>query len=166
MTLAVPVGKRFKITNRAWEQVKVSVNKRGFRSQTGPNIDFALDGDNSDWYNDADAFDYDYDVEYIMTPTGLERVKGQLSNDESEDPEALKNRLDELKRESEKIENDLKKTWEQKQKEADEIKKQLDKKGDTIKRNSTKNEATVSDTVKAIAFGFDAIKLLVSRFQS
>ena len=72
------------------EQVKVSVNKRGFRSQTGPNIDFALDGDNSDWYNDSDAFDYDYDVEYIMTPTGLERVKGQPSNDESEDPETLK----------------------------------------------------------------------------
>ena len=166
MTLAVPVGKRFKITNRAWEQVKVSVNKRGFRSQTGPNIDFALDGDNSDWYNDADAFDYDYDVEYIMTPTGLERVKGQSIDDDSEDPEVLKNRLEELKRESEKIENDLKKTWEQKQKEADDIKKQLDKKADTIKRNSTKNEATVSDTVKAIAFGFDAIKLLISRFQS
>lgn len=166
MTLAVPVGKRFKITNRAWEQVKLSVNKRGFRSQTGPDIDFPFDGDNSDWYNDADAFDYDYDVEYIMTPTGLERVGGVRESNDSEDPEALKNRLEELKRESEKIENDLKKTWEQKQKEADDIKRQLDKSKDTIKRNSTKNEATVSDTVKAIAFGFDAIKLLVSRFQS
>ena len=167
MTLAVPVGKRFKITNRAWEQVKVSVDKKGFRSQTGPNIDFAFDDDNSNWYNDGDAFEYDYDVEYIMTPTGLERVDGiKDSGDNKEDPEALKNRLEELKRESEQIENDLKKTWEQKQKEADEIKKQLDKKGDTIKRNSTKNESTVSDTVKAIAFGFDAIKLLLSRFQS
>jgi hypothetical protein len=167
MTLAVPVGKRFKITNRAWEQVKVSVNKKGFRSQTGPNIDFAFDGDNSDWYNDEDAFEYDYDVEYIMTPTGLERVGGiKNPDDNKEDPEALKNRLEELKRESEKIENDLRKTWEQKQKEADDIKKQLDKKGDTIKRNSTKNESTVSDTVKAFAFGFDAIKLLLSRFQS
>jgi phage shock protein PspC (stress-responsive transcriptional regulator) len=167
MTLAVPVGKRFKITNKAWEQVKVSVDKKGFRSQTGPNIDFAFDGDNSNWYNDEDAFDYDYDVEYIMTPTGLERVDGvKASDDDKEDPEALKNRLEELKRESEQIENDLKKTWEQKQKEADEIKKQLDKKGDTLKRNSTKNETTVSDTVKAIAFGFDAIKLLLSRFQS
>ncbi len=167
MTLAVPVGKRFKISNRAWEQVRVSVNKRGFRSQTGPNIDFPFDGDNSNWYNDEDAFDYDYDVEYIMTPTGLERVDGvKASDDDKENPEVLKNRLEELKRESEQIENDLKKTWEQKQKEADDIKKQLDKKGDNLNRNSTKKESSVSDTVKAIAFGFDAIKLLVSRFQS
>lgn len=166
MTLAVPVGKRFKITNRAWEQVKVSVNKKGFRSQTGPNIDFAFDDDNSNWYNDADAFDYDYDVEYIMTPTGLERVDGERESNDSENPEQLKSRLEELKRESEKIENDLKKTWEQKQKEADDIKKQLDKTKDTLKRNSTKAVSGVSDTLKAIAVGFDAIKLVVSRFQS
>ena len=101
-----------------------------------------------------------------MTPTGLQRVKGQPSDDDSEDPEQLKSRLEELKRESEKIENDLKKTWEQKQKEADDIKKQLDKKGDNLNRNSTKKESSVSDTVKAIAFGFDAIKLFLSRFQS
>jgi predicted nuclease with TOPRIM domain len=102
-----------------------------------------------------------------MTPTGLERVDGvKASDDDKENPELLKNRLEELKRESEQIENDLKKTWEQKQKEADDIKKQLDKKGDNLNRNSTKKESSVSDTVKAIAFGFDAIKLLVSRFQS
>jgi hypothetical protein len=167
MTIAVPVGKRFKISNKAWEQVRLSVDKRGLRSQTGPNIDFPFDGDNSNWYNDEDAFDYDYDVEYIMTPTGLERVDGvKASDDDKENPEELKNRLEELKRESEQIENDLKKTWEQKQKEADDIKKQLDKKGDNLNRNSTKKESSVSDTVNAIAFGFDAIKLLVSRFQS
>ena len=73
---------------------------------------------------------------------------------------------EELKREKEKIENDLKKTWEQKQKEADDIKKQLDKTKDTLKRNSTKAASGVSDTLKAIAVGFDAIKLVVSRFQS
>jgi ElaB/YqjD/DUF883 family membrane-anchored ribosome-binding protein len=167
MTLAVPVGKRFKISNKVWEQVNVSVDKKGFRSQTGPDIDFPFDGDNSNWYNDEDAFDYDYDVEYIMTPTGLERVDGvKASDDDKENPEQLKNRLEELKRLSEQIENDLKKTWEQKQKEADDIKKQLDKKGDNLNRNSTKKESSVSDTVKAIAFGFDAIKLLISRFQS
>jgi molecular chaperone GrpE (heat shock protein) len=102
-----------------------------------------------------------------MTPTGLERVDGvKASNDDKDNPEALKNRLEELKRESEQIEKDLKKTWEQKQKEADNLKKQLDKKGDNLNRNSTKKESSVSDIVKAIAFGFDAIKLLLSRFQS
>ena len=169
MTLAVPVGKRFKITNKGWSQVNVRVNKNGWRSEThsGFIMNDGFDGIVWDRNQDTDAFDYDHDVEYIMTPTGLERVDGiKDSGDNKEDPEALKNRLEELKRESEQIENDLKKTWEQKQKEADEIKKQLDKKGDTIKRNSTKNESTVSDTVKAIAFGFDAIKLLLSRFQS
>jgi hypothetical protein len=169
MTLAVPVGKRFKITNRAWEQVKVSVNKKGWRSETnnGFMINDGFDGDDWDRNVDTESFDYDYDVEYIMTPTGLERVGGvKASEDDKENPEALKNRLEELKRESEQIENDLKKTWEQKQKEADDIKKQLDKKGDNLNRNSTKKESSVSDTVKAFAFGFDAIKLLVSRFQS
>ena len=168
MTLAVPVGKRFKITNKGWAQVNVRVNKKGWRSETnnGFMINDGFDGDDWDRNVDTESFDYDYDVEYIMTPAGLERVDGVKSSDDKEDPEALKNRLEELKRESEKIENDLRKTWEQKQKEADDIKKQLDKKGDTIKRNSTKNESTVSDTVKAFAFGFDAIKLLLSRFQS
>jgi phage shock protein PspC (stress-responsive transcriptional regulator)/tetrahydromethanopterin S-methyltransferase subunit G len=168
MTLAVPVGKRFKITNKGWAQVNVRVNKKGWRSETNSGfiINDGFDGDDWDRNVDTESFDYDYDVEYIMTPTGLEEVGGVKSSDDKDDPEALKNRLEELKRESEQIENDLKKTWEQKQKEADDIKKQLDKKGDNLNRNSTKKESTVSDNVKAIAFGFDAIKLLVSRFQS
>jgi phage shock protein PspC (stress-responsive transcriptional regulator) len=169
MTLAVPVGKRFKITNKGWAQVNVRVNKKVWRSETNSGfiINDGFDGDDWDRNVDTESFDYDHDVEYIMTPTGLERVGGvKDSDDDKDNPEALKNRLEELKRESEQIENDLKKTWEQKQKEADDIKKQLDKKGDNLNRNSTKKESSVSDTVKAFAFGFDAIKLLVSRFQS
>jgi len=169
MTLAVPVGKRFKITNKGWAQVNVRVNKKGWRSETNSGfiINDGFDGDDWERNVDTEAFDYDHDVEYIMTPTGLERVDGvKTSNNDNEDPEQLKSRLEELKREKEKIENDLKKTWEQKQKEADEIKKQLDKTKDTLKRNSTKAVSKVSDTVKTIAAGFDAIRLLVSRFQS
>jgi phage shock protein PspC (stress-responsive transcriptional regulator) len=169
MTLAVPIGKRFKITNKGWAQVNVRVNKKGWRSETNAGfiINDGFDGDDWERELDTEAFDYDHDVEYIMTPTGLERVDGvKTSNDDNEDPEQLKSRLQELKREKEKIENDLKKTWEQKQKEADDIKKQLDKTNDTLKRNSTKTVSKVSDTVKTIAAGFDAIRLLVSRFQS
>lgn len=168
MTLAVPVGKRFKITNKGWAQVNVRINKNGYRSEThsGFIMNDGFDGDDWDRDQDTEAFDYDHDVEYIMTPTGLERVDGVRESNDTEDPEALKSRLEELKREKEKIENDLKKTWEQKQKEADDIKKQLDKTKDTLKRNSTKAASGVSDTLKAIAVGFDAIKLVVSRFQS
>jgi hypothetical protein len=168
MTLAVPVGKRFKITNKGWAQVNVRVNKNGYRSETNSGfiMNDGFDGDDWDRNLDTEAFDYDHDVEYIMTQTGLERVDGVRESNDSEDPEALKNRLDELKREKEKIENNLKKTWEQKQKEADDIKKQLDKTKDTLKRNSTKAASRVPDTLKAIAVGFDAIKLVVSRFQS
>jgi phage shock protein PspC (stress-responsive transcriptional regulator) len=169
MTLAVPVGKRFKITNKGWAQVNVRVNKKGWRSETNSGfiINDGFDGDDWERELDTDAFDYDHDVEYIMTPTGLERVDGvKTSNDDNEDPEQLKSRLQELKREREQIENNLKKTWEQKQKEADDIKKQLDKTNDTLKRNSTKTLSKVSDTVKTITAGFDAIRLLVSRFQS
>jgi phage shock protein PspC (stress-responsive transcriptional regulator) len=168
MTLAVPVGKRFKITNKGWAQVNVRVNKNGYRSETNSGfiMNDGFDGDDWDRNLDTEAFDYDHDVEYIMTQTGLERVDGVRESNDSEDTEALKNRLDELKREKEKIENNLKKTWEQKQKEADDIKKQLDKTKDTLKRNSTKAASRVPDTLKAIAVGFDAIKLVVSRFQS
>jgi len=169
MTLAVPVGKRFKITNKGWAQVNVRVNKKGWRSETNSGfiINDGFDGDDWERELDTEAFDYDHDVEYIMTPTGLERVDGvKTSNNNNEDPEQLKSRLEELKREREQIENDLKKTWEQKQKEADDIKKQLDKTKDTLKRNSTKAVSDVSQTVKTIAAGFDAIRLLVSRFQS
>jgi phage shock protein PspC (stress-responsive transcriptional regulator) len=168
MTLAVPVGKRFKITNKGWAQVNVRVNKNGYRSEThsGFILNDGFDGDDWDRNLDTEAFDYDHDVEYIMTPTGLERVDGVRESNDSEDPEQLKSRLEALKREKEKIENDLKKTWEQKQKEADDIKKQLDKTKDTLKRNSTKAASGVPVTLKAIVVGFDAIKLMVSRFQS
>jgi phage shock protein PspC (stress-responsive transcriptional regulator) len=169
MTLAVPIGKRFKITNKGWAQVNVRVNKKGWRSETNAGfiINDGFDGDDWERELDTEAFDYDHDVEYIMTPTGLERVDGvKTSNGDNEDPEQLKSRLEELKREREQIENNLKKTWEQKQKEADDIKKQLDKTKDTLKRNSTKAVSEVSQTVKTIAAGFDAIRLLVSRFQS
>jgi phage shock protein PspC (stress-responsive transcriptional regulator) len=169
MTLAVPVGKRFKITNKGWAQVNVRINKKGWRSETNSGfiINDGFDGDDWERELDTEAFDYDHDVEYIMTPTGLERVDGvKTSNDDNEGHEQLKSRLQELKREREQIENNLKKTWEQKQKEADDIKKQLDKTNDTLKRNSTKTVSKVSDTVKTIAAGFDAIRLLVSRFQS
>jgi hypothetical protein len=169
MTLAVPVGKRFKITNKGWAQVNVRINKKGWRSETNSGfiINDGFDGDDWESELDTEAFDYDHDVEYIMTPTGLERVDGvKTSNDDNEGHEQLKSRLQELKREREQIENNLKKTWEQKQKEADDIKKQLDKTNDTLKRNSTKTVSKVSDTVKTIAAGFDAIRLLVSRFQS
>jgi len=168
MTLAVPVGKRFKITNKGWAQVNVRVNKNGYRSEThsGFILNDGFDGDDWDRNLDTEAFDYDHDVEYIMTPTGLERVDGVRESNDSEDPEQLKSRLEALKREKEKIENDLKKTWEQKQKEADDIKKQLDKTKDTLKRNSIKAASGVPGTLKAIVVGFDAIKLMVSRFQS
>lgn len=63
ITIAVPVGKRIKIDrNTGWN------NNGGFH--------FGSDFDNYDWRNNSDDYDYDWDqnVEYIMTENGLKKV--------------------------------------------------------------------------------------------
>lgn len=63
ITIAVPVGKRIKIDrNAGWN------NNGGFH--------LGSDFDNYDWRNSSDDYDYDWDqnVEYIMTENGLKKV--------------------------------------------------------------------------------------------
>ena len=86
MTIAVPVGKRFKITNKGWSQTNIRLNGKGMHYGT---IDRISSDDN--WYDewnepwDNESFDFDRGVEYMMTTTGLEKIKRDSDHDDYDD---------------------------------------------------------------------------------
>lgn len=107
MTIAVPVGKRIKITNKGWSQTNVQINGRGMRTGTIARIT-----DDEDWYDewnepwDGESYDYDKGVEYKMTATGLEKVRNdEDENDENkdgnkdDDVDELQDKINKLKEE-------------------------------------------------------------------
>ena len=109
MTIAVPVGKRIKITNKGWSQTNVNFNGRGMRTGTIDRI-----SSDDDWYDewnepwDGESYDYEKGVEYKMTATGLEKVrsdKDAFDEDENkdgnkdEDLDELQDKINKLKEE-------------------------------------------------------------------
>lgn len=115
VTMMVPVGKKIVI--------KGSVSRRlnSFHISTGRN-DWDFD---EDWNNDYQS--WSSDVEYIMTPGGLERVdKKDQHNNEDEDQNSAVEKFKKSKEE-------LKKEYDKKQKEAEDLKKELDKPVDSTK---------------------------------
>ena len=76
MTIAVPIGKRIKITNKGWSQTNVNINGRGMRMGT---IDRISSDEN--WYDewnepwDNESYQFEKGVEYTMTKSGLEKIK-------------------------------------------------------------------------------------------
>jgi phage shock protein PspC (stress-responsive transcriptional regulator) len=116
MTIAVPVGKRFKITNRGWSQTNIKMNGRGMHFGT---IDRVSSDDN--WYDewnepwDNESFDFDRGVEYMMTTSGLEKLKRDSDQNEYDDTDnpshsenedeisGMEKKLQELKKERERM---------------------------------------------------------------
>ena len=157
MTIAVPVGKRIKITNKGWSQTNVRINGRGMHTETFDRI-----SSDEDWYDewnepwDNESFSYDRGVEYKMTATGLEKIKRdddaeeKLNNDD-QDPDEMEQRLEELKREREEIENNLEKNREEKLRELEKIDKALEKQKKDINKSTQKISASVdaSDVKKS-----------------
>jgi hypothetical protein len=91
MTIAVPVGKRFKITNKGWSQTTININHRGIQSETinefGDNT--WVDEWNENW--DSESFSYDRGVEYKMTADGLEKIKSDkdASDDDNDQDDSI-----------------------------------------------------------------------------
>jgi phage shock protein PspC (stress-responsive transcriptional regulator) len=115
VTMQVPVGKRIVIKGA------VSRRLNSFHISTGRN-DWDFD---EDWNND---YGWSSDVEYIMTPGGLERVDKKEHHDDNEDGD--NNAVEKFKKSKE----ELKKEYDKKQKEAEELKKELDKPVDTANK--------------------------------
>jgi hypothetical protein len=157
MTIAVPLGKRIKITNKGWSQTNVRINGRGMHTETFDHI-----SSDDDWYDewnepwDNESFSYERGVEYKMTATGLEKIKRdddaeeKLNNDD-QDPDEMEQRLEELKREREEIENNLEKNREEKLRELEKIDKALEKQKKDINKSTQKISASVdaSDVKKS-----------------
>jgi hypothetical protein len=124
MTIAVPIGKRIKITNKGWSQTNVNINGRGMRTGT---IDRISSDEN--WYDewnepwDNESYQYERGVEYKMTKTGLEEIQrdfktmedsdGSNSDDKQEELSDKEIQLQKLKEEREAIKNDIKKLKEE-----------------------------------------------------
>jgi len=89
MTIAVPVGKRFKITNKGWSQTTFNINHRGIRSETINQFgdDTWVDEWNENW--DSESFSYDRGVEYRMTADGLEKIKSDFDQLDDDNDRAL-----------------------------------------------------------------------------
>ncbi|MFN6246105.1 MAG: PspC domain-containing protein [Chitinophagaceae bacterium] len=157
MTIAVPLGKRIKITNKGWSQTNIRINGRGMHTETFDHI-----SSDDDWYDewnepwDNESFSYERGVEYKMTATGLEKIKRdddaeeKLNNDD-QDPDEMEQRLEELKREREEIENNLEKNREEKLRELEKIDKALEKQKKDINKSTQKISASVdaSDVKKS-----------------
>jgi hypothetical protein len=157
MTIAVPLGKRIKITNKGWSQTNIRINGRGMHTETFDRI-----SSDDDWYDewnepwDNESFSYERGVEYKMTATGLEKIKRdddaeeKLNNDD-QDPDEMEQRLEELKREREEIENNLEKNREEKLRELEKIDKALEKQKKDINKSTQKISASVdaSDVKKS-----------------
>ena len=121
MTIAVPIGKRIKITNKGWSQTNININGRGIRTGT---IDRITNDEN--WYDewnepwDNESYPFEKGIEYKMTKTGLENLSPMDADDRSDDSKKMDDekldkeiQLQKLKEEREAIKNDIKKLKEE-----------------------------------------------------
>lgn len=183
MTIAVPVGKRFKINNKGWSQNTINMNHRGIRTETINQFgdDSWVDEWNENW--DGESFSYDRGVEYKMTVDGLEKIKSDFDNpnnaddnDENESIDEMEEQLQKLKKDREDLEQNLEKTRAQKIKELEKIDRALEKKKaekDGVKQNPSdikkKQQIAIQTTsglnkVAAVAKKAEELHLLVQRF--
>ena len=183
MTIAVPVGKRFKINNKGWSQTTINMNHRGIRTETINQFgdDSWVDEWNENW--DGESFSYDRGLEYKMTVDGLEKIKSDFDNpnnaddnDENESIDEMEEQLQKLKKDREDLEQNLEKTRAQKIKELEKIDRALEKKKaekDGVKQNPSdikkKQQIAIQtpsglNKVAAVAKKAEELHLLVQRF--
>jgi phage shock protein PspC (stress-responsive transcriptional regulator) len=155
MTIAVPVGKRFKITNKGWSQTNIRVNSTGVRSETMNHFggdDLWVDEWNENW--DNESFSYDRGVEYKMTADGLEKIKSEMDEDDNDDYDngnidEMEQQLQKLKQDRENLEQDLEKTRAQKLQELEKIDRALEEK--KAEKNGSKKGQTETKKIQQIA---------------
>ena len=184
MTIAMPVGKRFKITNKGWSQTTINMNHRGIRTETINDFgdDTWVDEWNENW--DNESFSYDRGVEYRMTVDGLEKIKSDFDksnydNDDNNDNESIdemEEQLQKLKKDREDLEQNLEKTRAQKIQELEKIDRALEEKKaekNGVKQNPSdikkKQQIAIQpptglSKVAAVAKKAEDLHLLIQRF--
>jgi phage shock protein PspC (stress-responsive transcriptional regulator) len=131
VTIQVPVGKRIEIDKG------VSRRLNWFHMGGGNNFDW------DDEWNDYE--NWSSNVEYIMTPGGLERVKKQNVDKDDDNSDGENNAIEKYK----KSKDELQKEYEKKQREAEDLKKELDKPVDTTQYHY-KRTVSIADTPKSL----------------
>ena len=182
MTIAVPVGKRFKITNKGWSQTNIRINSRGVQSETMNHFggdDLWVDEWNENW--DNESFSYDRGVEYRMTADGLEKIKSDKDasdedNDQDDSIDEMEEQLEQLKKDRENVEQNLEKTRAQKIQELEKIDRALEEKkaekngvkpsqGDIKKKQQVAIQTPSGlNKVAAVAKKAEDLHLLIQRF--
>jgi phage shock protein PspC (stress-responsive transcriptional regulator) len=182
MTIAVPVGKRFKITNKGWSQTNIRINSRGIQSETMNHFggdDLWVDEWNENW--DSESFSYDRGVEYRMTADGLEKIKSDKDasdddNDQDDSIDEMEEQLKNLKKDRENVEQNLEKTRAQKIQELEKIDRALEEKkaekngvkpsqGDIKKKQQVAIQTPSGlNKVAAVAKKAEDLHLLIQRF--
>jgi phage shock protein PspC (stress-responsive transcriptional regulator) len=120
VTIQVPVGKKIELDRNVSRRLNwFNINHN--------NNDYEWEDD----WNGADSRGYSSNVEYIMTPGGLERTKKDEDNLDSnnDDNDSEKNAVEDFKKSKE----ELRKEYERKKKEAEDLKKELDKPVDSAR---------------------------------
>jgi phage shock protein PspC (stress-responsive transcriptional regulator) len=115
MTIAVPVGKRIKISNNNWRQFNLKVNRTSVQTGTFNEVGNGwYDEWNEPW--DNESYSFEKGVEYRMTATGLQALKRDKEIEiekEIGNPDEIQDKLNKLKEERlqlEKQKSDLEKT--------------------------------------------------------
>ena len=182
MTIAVPIGKRFKITNKGWSQTNIRINSRGIQSEIMIHFvgdDLWVDEWNENW--DNESFSYDRGVEYRMTADGLEKIKSDKDasdddNNQDDSIDEIEQQLQQLKKDRENLEQNLEKTRAQKIQELEKIDSALEEKKaekNGVKQNSSdikkKQQIAIQtpsglNKVAAVAKKAEDLHLLIQRF--
>ncbi len=181
MTIAVPIGKRFKITNKGFSQTTIKMNRRGIQSETINQFgdDTWVDEWDENW--DNESFIYDRGVEYRMTADGLEKIKSDKDasdedNDQDDSIDEMEEQLEQLKKDRENVEQNLEKTRAQKIQELEKIDRALEEKkaekngvkpsqGDIKKKQQVAIQTPSGlNKVAAVAKKAEDLHLLIQRF--
>ncbi len=159
ITIAVPVGKRIKVNSETYWN-------HNSRMTIGFNNNNDWNEFNGNYSSDEKSFNYDSDVEYIMTTNGLKRTENNIKDDKKDDIddklEEYKNSREELKQQIEEQKRELdERTRELKEKEKEFNKTIID--STIIKRTTQSNlnkEVPRANTHKQFYFG----SILMDRF--
>ena len=143
ITIAVPVGKRIKVNSESYWN-------HNSRMTIGYNNYNDWDDFGNNYSSDEKSYNYDSDVEYIMTANGLKKTANNINednvNDEIKDKlEDYKNSREELKQQIEEQKRDL----EEKARELNEKEKEFNKTIDsTIIKQTTKTAVNKEEKSK------------------
>jgi phage shock protein PspC (stress-responsive transcriptional regulator) len=159
MTIAVPIGKRIKISNKGWSQTNIKINKMGIRTETFDRISSDnnwFDEWNESW--DNESYEFEHGVEYIMTTTGLEKTNRQDRRDDASEEENHSSRW----------KKDAKNNIEEVQKELDALKEER-KRLEEVKKDSkiTSNHTSATPGLASMGKGVSRIgdlQWIVERF--